>query len=71
MFRVVSVEEMIRFIESLTGQTMTIEEADLATWQMKIVDATRRKALAGPCTVSWQEGIRSVLEQRFPGSVRQ
>lgn len=68
---VVSVEEMIRFIESLTGQTMTIEEGDLATWQMKIVDATRRKALAGPCTVSWQEGIRSVLEQRFPGSVSQ
>ena len=65
----VSVEAMIRYIESLTGMSMKIEEADLATWQMKIVDATLRTQLAGPCKMTWQDGIRTVLEQRFPGSI--
>lgn len=66
---VVTVEEMIRYIESLTGLTMKIEEADLATWQMKVVDPTLRKKLAGPCKVKWQDGIRKILETRFPGSI--
>lgn len=66
---VVTVEEIIRYIESLTGMQMKIEEGKLATWQMKIVDATKRKELAGPCTVKWQEGVRKILETRFPGSV--
>jgi len=67
---VTSVEEMIRHIESLTGLTMKIEEGELATWQMKIVDPTLRKKLAGPCTVTWKEGVRSVLQSRFPGSFK-
>ena len=36
---------------------------------MKIVDPTLRRELAGPCKVSWQEGIRKILATRFPGSV--
>lgn len=67
---VTTVEEMIRYIESLTGLSMNIEEGDLATWQMKIVDATLRRKLAGPCKVSWRDGIRAVLETRFPGSIQ-
>ena len=66
---VVSVEEIIRYIESLTGLSMKIEEAELATWQMKIVDAKLRKQLAGPCKVNWQDGIRTILETRFSGSI--
>lgn len=66
----VSVEEVIRYIESLTGLSMKIEEAELATWQMKIVDATLRKKLAGPCKMTWKEGVRTVLETRFPGSIK-
>ena len=66
---VTSVEEMIRYIESLTGLTMNIDEGDLATWQMKIVDASLRRQLAGPCKVNWRDGVRSVLETRFPGSI--
>ena len=68
---VVSVEEMIRYIESLTGLSMKIDEGELATWQMKIVDATLRRKLAGPCKVGWQDGIRAVLASRFPGSIVQ
>jgi hypothetical protein len=66
---VTSVEEIIRHIESLTGLTMKLEVGELATWQMKIVDPTLREKLAGPCTVKWKEGVKSVLETRFPGSV--
>ncbi len=66
---VVSVEEMIRYIESLTGLSMTIEIGDLASWQMKVVDPALRKSMAGPCKVTWKEGVRQVLETRFPGSV--
>ena len=27
----------------------------------------RRIALTGPCTVSWQDGFRQIIEERFPG----
>ena len=66
---VVTVEEMIRYIESLTGLTMKIETGELASWQMKVVDPTLRRQLAGPCKVKWQDGLRTILEQRFPGSI--
>ncbi len=67
---IVTVEEMIRYIESLTGLTMKIETGDLASWQMKIVDPSLRNELAGPCKVSWKEGLRTILEQRFAGSIQ-
>ncbi|MFK7975453.1 MAG: NAD-dependent epimerase/dehydratase family protein [Halioglobus sp.] len=66
---IVTVEEIIRHIESLTGLQMKIEKGDLATWQMKIVDSTKRKALAGPCEMHWKDGVRQILETRFPGSI--
>jgi nucleoside-diphosphate-sugar epimerase len=66
---IVTVEEMIRYIEDLTGLTMKIEKGELATWQMKIVDPGLRRKLAGECRVKWREGVRAVLETRFPGSV--
>lgn len=66
---VVTVEEMIRYIESLTGLSMKIKTGELASWQMKVVDPALRKKLAGPCKVKWQDGIRQILETRFPGSI--
>lgn len=66
---VVTIEEMITYIEGLTGLSMKIEEGDMATWGMKVVDATKRKELAGPCQVKWQDGVRAVLEARYPGAV--
>jgi hypothetical protein len=36
---------------------------------MKIVDPALRRKLAGPCKVSWKNGLRTILEQRFPGSI--
>ena len=46
---VVTMEEMIAYIESLTGLSMTVESRELATWQMTVLDNTRRKDMAGPC----------------------
>ena len=65
----VSVEEMIRYIESLTGLSMTIETDELASWQMKFVDPALRQSLSGPCETHWRDGIRKILETRFPGSI--
>lgn len=62
----VSVEEMIRYVESLTGLTMKIDVADDATWGMKVLDGTLRKQLAGPCRVTWKEGVRRALVARNP-----
>jgi len=62
----VSVEEMIRYLEALTGLKATVEPRELATWGMTVLDNTRRKAMAGPCVVGWKDGIRTALEARHP-----
>lgn len=66
----VSVEEMIRWVESLTGLTMKIEQAEMASWSMKVLDNALRKRLAGPCRVGWRDGIRRALETRHPEAIR-
>lgn len=63
---VVSMEEMIAYIESLTGLTMTVQPRELATWQMTVLDNTRRKTMAGPCKVSWKDGLQRALKIRYP-----
>jgi len=63
---VVTMEEMIAYIESLTGLEMTIEPRELATWQMTVLDNTQRVAMAGPCKVSWKDGLKRALETRYP-----
>jgi nucleoside-diphosphate-sugar epimerase len=62
----VSVEEMIRYVESLTGLSMKIDVAPEATWGMKVLDATLRRQLAGPCKVTWKEGVKRALTARNP-----
>ncbi len=64
-----SVEEIIRYLEALTGLSMKIEVKDEATWGMKVLDNTLRMQLAGPCKVSWKEGVRRALVARRPEAV--
>ncbi|MBY0399326.1 NAD(P)-dependent oxidoreductase [Myxococcota bacterium] len=66
----VSVEEMIRYVEALTGLTMKVDVADEATWGMKVLDATLRQQLAGPCEVAWRDGVRRALAARHPDAIR-
>lgn len=67
--QVVSVEEIIAYVESLTGLTMKVETGRDASWGMKVLDNTRRKALGGPCKVDWKDGVRSALEKRHPDAL--
>lgn len=62
----VSVEAMVRYVEELTGLSMKVDVAADATWGMKVLDATLRKQLAGPCKVAWKEGVRRALTARNP-----
>jgi len=34
-----------------------------------VSDNTRRRALIGPCAVSWRDGMRDMFESRYPGGV--
>jgi nucleoside-diphosphate-sugar epimerase len=63
---VTSKEEIIEYLESLTGLKARIESRELATWGMTVLDCSKRKAMAGACTVSWKEGIRIALQARHP-----
>ncbi len=62
----VAMEDMLEYIASLTGLTPTIETQPMATWQMTVLDNTRRKEMAGPCKVNWKDGIKRALEVRYP-----
>ncbi len=64
-----SVEEIIAYVEALTGLEMKIETGPDASWGMKVLDNTKRKALAGPCRVPWREGVRSALARRHPDAI--
>ncbi len=66
---VVTVEEIIAYVEELTGLSMKIETAPDASWGMKALDNTKRKVLAGPCRVSWKDGVRSSLAKRHPDAI--
>lgn len=63
---VVSMEEIIAYLESITDLKATIETQELATWGMTVLDNTRRKELAGPCKVSWKEGLLAAMKVRYP-----
>ena len=36
------------------------------TLKGSIADNSRRLALAGPCKVSWRDGVRRMMEDRHP-----
>ena len=66
---VVTIEEIIGYLEELVGLTMQIEEADRAAWETQVLDPTLRQELAGPCRVPWRDGVRTALQQRYPGAM--
>lgn len=63
---VVSMEDIIAYIESITELKVPVETHPLASWQMTVLDNTRRKSMAGACKVHWKDGIRAVMEVRYP-----
>jgi len=67
---IVAVEDMIEYTEEVTGLTMKVETAPEASWGMKVLDNTKRKALGGPCRVHWKDGIRTALAARHPDALK-
>ena len=67
---IVSVEEMITYVEGLTGLTMKVETGEDASWGMKVLDNTRRKELGGPCKVTWKEGVKNAIGVRYPDALK-
>jgi nucleoside-diphosphate-sugar epimerase len=63
---VVSMEEIIVYIESLTDLKVPVETHEMASWQMTVLDNVKRKALGGPCKMNWKDGIRKTMENRYP-----
>ena len=66
---VASVEEIIGYVEELTGLKMKMETGDEASWGMKVLDNRLRKEMGGPCKVPWKEGVRSALGTRYPDAL--
>ena len=62
----VAMEQILAYIESLTGLKATVNSGPQATWQMTVLDSSKRKELAGPCRVQWQDGIQRALRARYP-----
>ncbi len=62
----VAMEDMLHYIAELTGLEPKVEVQAMASWQMTVLDNTRRKDMAGPCKVGWKEGIKRALEIRYP-----
>ena len=66
----VAVEEIIAYVEELTGLKMKIDVGEEASWGMKVLDNAKRKSLGGPCKVTWKEGVRTALAIRHPDAIK-
>ena len=66
---IATVEEIIAYVEELSGLKMKMETGPEASWGMKVLDNTLRKELGGACKVSWKEGVRSALTARHPQAI--
>lgn len=63
------IEDIIAWLEELTGLEMKTETGPEASWGTKVLDNTKRKALGGPCQVTWKEGVRRSLAARHPDAI--
>lgn len=66
---IVTLEEIITYLEEITGLSMPIEHAEDPAWPTQVIDNTKRLSLAGPCQIPWREGVRSALAVRHPDAI--
>ncbi|WP_156727270.1 NAD-dependent epimerase/dehydratase family protein [Streptomyces apocyni] len=64
----VGITDCVRHIEELTGVQAHLVPSDVTreTYQF---DPTLRRALTGPCQVTWRDGIRRTLQALYPDHV--
>jgi nucleoside-diphosphate-sugar epimerase len=61
----VSVQEWTAYLGELSGRPAQPEVVSTpGTLRGSIADVSRRRAYAGPCTVSWKDGLRQTFEAR-------
>ena len=66
----VSVQEWCSHLGELCSRTPELVVRPVPRSQAGVVlDVRRRQALTGPCTVSWRDGMRAMLEARYPGGI--
>jgi len=62
----VSVQEWCAYIGELAGIDAVVNAVEQpGTLRGSVIDNTKRLALAGPCKVSWRDGIRDAFEKRY------
>lgn len=61
----VDLRELCEYIGALVGQDVRFVESEDGIHQYRL-DPSRRTELAGPCRVSWREGVRRTLAARHP-----
>jgi nucleoside-diphosphate-sugar epimerase len=68
----VSVQEWCAYLGELTGRPARVNVAQVSgTLRGSIASTEVRRSLAGPCKVSWREGLRRAYEARYgPGAAR-
>ena len=63
----VSVEQLVPWVAEQVGTTYAFTEWEQIIAYPRNLDPTKRISLTGPCTVTWQDGFKRIIEQRFPG----
>jgi nucleoside-diphosphate-sugar epimerase len=67
----VSPQQWVPYFGELTGIAPEIVVKELpGTQRGAILDVTKRRAITGPCRVHWKDGMRRMLEERYPDGVR-
>lgn len=66
----VSPQEWCAYFAELTGRTAEVVVKDMpGTHRGSILDNAKRRSITGPCTVGWREGMRRLVEERYPDGV--
>lgn len=63
----VSVQEWAAYLGELLGKPAKVEVTEIpCASRGAVADPTKRRALTGPCKVSWKEGFRRTVAERQP-----
>ena len=66
----VSVEQIVPWVAEQLGTSYSFTDMDQIIAYPRNLDPARRTSLTGPCTVTWRDGFRRIIEERFPGRLR-
>lgn len=67
----VSVQQWIPYMAGLLGVTPKVMVKPVPGASLGSVgDVTKRLSITGPCKVKWQDGLRRVAEEMYPGRIR-